>query len=55
MKQNNLYDYVLHFNPYKNMWFAIPRNRYTAYFADSNNSKGVLNASKLSELLKLIN
>jgi hypothetical protein len=50
----SLYNYVLHFNPYKNVWFAIPRSGYTAYFADSNNDKGVLKASKLNALLKLI-
>jgi len=51
---NNLYDYVLHFNPYKNLWFAIPRTQYTSWFADSKNSDGVLKADKLSKLLKLI-
>lgn len=51
---NNLYDYVLHFNPYKKLWFAIPRTNYTAWFADSNNNNGVIKSVKLSELLKLI-
>jgi len=50
----NLYNYVFHFNPYKKLWFAIPRTGYTAYFADSSNDKGVLKAPNLSALLKLI-
>ena len=51
---NNLYDYVLHFNPYKKLWFAIPRTQYTAWFSDGKHNKGVLKASKLNALLKLI-
>ena len=51
---NNLYDYVLHFNPYKKLWFAIPRTQYTSWFANSNNNKGVLKASKVNDLIKMI-
>ena len=51
---NNLYDYVLHFNPYKKLWFAIPRTQCTSWFADNSNNKGVLKSDKLSKLLKII-
>ena len=51
---NNLYDYVLHFNPYKNMWFAIPRTQYTSWFADSSNNQGVKKAKSVAALIKLI-
>ena len=51
---NNLYDYVLHFNPYKNMWFAIPRTQYTLWFSDSSKNTGVKKAKTVAALIKMI-
>lgn len=51
---NSLYDYVLHFNPYKKLWFAIPRTSYTAWFSDSNKNTGVKKAKTVSSLIKMI-
>jgi hypothetical protein len=32
MKNENLIGYVFHYNPYKDMWAAIPREAYLDYF-----------------------
>ena len=51
---NNLYDYVLHYNPYRKLWFAIPRTQYTRFFANNKDDNGVLKASTVNALIKLI-
>lgn len=32
MKNESLMNYVFHYNPYKDMWAAIPREAYLDYF-----------------------
>ena len=49
----NLYMYVLHFNPYTNVWNAIPRDKYNEYWNDIN-TKGVLSSKKVETLIELI-
>jgi hypothetical protein len=41
-----LYDWLFHFNPYKDAWAAIPRDLYNQYCND-NNMEGVIYSSKL--------
>ena len=45
--------YVLHFNPYTNVWNAIPRDKYNEYWNDIN-TKGVLSSKKVETLIELI-
>lgn len=49
----NLYSYVLHFNPYVKKWSAIPRDKYNEYWS-SKNVDGVLSSSKFKTLIELI-
>lgn len=49
----NLYMYVLHFNPYNGLWNAIPRDKYNEYWNDIN-TKGVLSSKKIETLIELI-
>lgn len=51
---NNLYDYVLHYNPYQKTWFAIPRTQYTLWFSDSSKNTGVKKAKTVAALIKMI-
>ena len=49
----NLYDYVLHYNPYKDRWYAIPRDKYNEYW-NSPDVEGVLCSKKHETLIELI-
>jgi hypothetical protein len=51
----NLYSYVLWYNPHNKTWYGIPRDIYTAFFADSKNNKGVIKASTVAKLITTIN
>lgn len=50
----NLYNYVLHYNPFRKVWLAIPTKIYTQYFIDSKNDEGVLKAKNVNTLIDLI-
>ena len=51
---NNLYDYVLHYNPYQKLWFAVPTSQYTLWFSNKKNNDGVKKAKTVSALIKMI-
>jgi hypothetical protein len=58
----NLYSYVLWYNPQTETWYGIPRSFYTAFFAGSDywkNSDGVehdvLTANTVDALITTIN
>jgi hypothetical protein len=53
MNLENLYNYVLHFNPYNNTWNAVPRDKYNEYWSKQN-VDGVISSSKLETLVELI-
>jgi hypothetical protein len=53
MRNEELYEYVLHFNPYNELWSAIPRDVYQQYF-NNNEVDGVLKSKELTTLLSLI-
>ena len=53
MKNEELYEYVFHFNPYNELWSAIPRDVYQEYFNNSDVA-GVLKSKELPTLLSLI-
>jgi hypothetical protein len=48
-----LYDWVLHFNPYTNLWAAIPKNVYIEYW-NKNDHPNVLRSNKLETLLEIL-
>lgn len=50
---NPLYNYVIHYNPYQELWFAIPRDKYLEYWS-SQNVEGVLSAKDVSVLIDVI-
>lgn len=51
----NLYSYVLWYNSFTKIWYGIPRDKYTQFFADSKNNKGVIKANTVGTLITLIN
>ena len=48
-----LQQYVFHFNPFNKNWYAIPRDKYTEYWSNSN-AKGVLKSTEIKTLMELI-
>ena len=48
-----LYDWVLHFNPYTNLWAAVPKDLYRQYW-DKYDLPGVIRSSKIETLLELL-
>ena len=48
-----LYDWLFHFNPYKDAWAAIPRDLYNQYCND-NSVEGVIYSSKLETLMSIL-
>lgn len=50
---NPLYDYVFHYNHYSELWNAIPREKYVAYWTNEN-VEGVLKAKEIHVLIDLI-
>lgn len=53
MKNEELYEYVFHFNPYNELWSAIPRDVYQEYF-NNNDVDGVLKSKEYTTLIALI-
>ena len=50
----NLYSYVFHFNPYSEIWSAIPRDLYNDYWSNAN-LPGVLRSKDMKTLIELVN
>lgn len=48
-----LNDWVFHFNPYTEMWAAIPRDEYQTYWSDYNNAN-ILRSKHLNTLVDLL-
>lgn len=53
MKNKKLYSYVFHFNPHKDMWFAIHREEYVNYW--NGKLDNILSDKTLMNLLNKIN
>jgi hypothetical protein len=53
MRNEELYEYVFHFNPYNGLWSAIPRDVYQEYFNNSDVA-GVLKSKEYTTLISLI-
>ena len=48
-----LYGYLIHYNPYKKIWSAIPRDFFPAYWSNRE-VEGVISASKINTLIDII-
>lgn len=55
MKNENLYDYVLHYNPYIDRWCAIPRDSYLDYWNNKLEIEGLICSPDLNVVIELIN
>ena len=53
VKYEFMHDWVFHFNPYTELWNAIPRNLYNAYWSNYN-IKGILRSKDINTLLDLL-
>ena len=50
----NLYSYVLWYNPHNKTWYGIPRDQYTQFFADSKNNEGIITSKTVDALIAKI-
>lgn len=48
----NLYDWVFHFNPYTNLWNAVPREEYIHYM--NGDAKDVKSSKNINDLIELV-
>jgi hypothetical protein len=55
IKDDNVYlhDWIFHYNPYANLWNAIPRNLYSKYW-DNFEIEGILKSRNVSTLFDLL-
>jgi hypothetical protein len=51
--QSYLYDWVFHYNPYSEMWAAVPREIYNEYFQNYNHSS-IIRSSNINTLTELL-
>jgi hypothetical protein len=54
----NLYDYAFWFNSYEDVWYAIPRDKWTLFFSgkeDKHKMEGVYRSSEIDTLIAVIN
>jgi len=54
----NLYDYAFWFNIYEDIWYAIPRDKWTLFFSgkeDKHKMEGVYRSSEIDTLIAVIN
>jgi hypothetical protein len=48
-----LHNWIFHFNPFKGVWYAIPRDSYLEYWKNANDSK-ILKSSEISTILEIL-
>jgi hypothetical protein len=53
VKEEYLQSWVFHFNPYKEIWYAIPRDKYMDFW-QGGDVEGVQKSQSLSTLLMLM-
>jgi hypothetical protein len=51
----NIYNFIFHYNPYKELWAAVHRNAYTDYMNGIYDPEKVFFAKSKSVLLILFN
>jgi hypothetical protein len=52
-KDSYLHNWVFHFNPYKQIWSAIPRDLYNSYW-NNENVEGVYSSTDIKTLLEAL-
>lgn len=53
VKYEFMHDWIFHFNPYTELWNAVPRHLYNAYWSNYN-IKGILRSKEITTLEYLI-
>lgn len=53
MVNADIYGYVFHFNPYSELWYAIPRDSYSNYW-NGVEDESVLVSKEVSVLVELV-
>jgi hypothetical protein len=48
-----IYNYMFHYNPYEELWYAIPRDKYVAYWSGERED-GILFALSIDNLIEII-
>jgi hypothetical protein len=51
--EENVYNYVFHYNSMTKNWSAIPRDKYQEYWSNPN-TPGILKSSNIKTLVELI-
>jgi hypothetical protein len=51
--EENVYNYVFHYNSMAKNWSAIPRDKYQEYWSNPNTA-GILKSSNIKTLVELI-
>jgi hypothetical protein len=51
---DNLYDYLFHFNPYEQMWYAVKRDEKELYFSNRDECKSCLHAKDIKDLIRYL-
>lgn len=53
--KEELYNYVFHFNPYTQLWSAIPRDIYLEYWSNNKSKmKGVYQHESINKLVEMV-
>jgi hypothetical protein len=50
----NLYNYVIWYNHFQDIWIGIPRDQYTAFFSGHMPYTGILKAKNVDTLIYMI-
>jgi len=48
-----IYNYVFHYNPHTELWYAIPRDTYLLYW-NNKDADGVLKSKSIDTLIDII-
>lgn len=54
MTKESLYGYLIHYNPFKDEWAAVPRGQEVKYF-NGDSPNGVIKANCITSLLTQFN
>lgn len=52
-KKEQLYDYIFHYNPFTEVWSAIPRIKYVQYWNDENHV-GIFKNKDVNKLIHIV-
>ena len=50
----NLYNYLLWYNPYESVWYAIERNHTNEFFAGKRDEKKYYKSSRVETLIEIV-